>query len=101
VSENLKYLNEEFQEIKIKRRASITEDPPIFENNKYDKTDKARPAKKKGKHRQSTMKAAASSDWVEKRSRAREDARRKLEKQQQKESDGINWYLKRRNERSI
>lgn len=113
VTETLKALEEEIIYIKNKRadhlipedkKRNQAEDTKTATENEQEKPEneeksevekpKERSSKKKKLQRQ---KQVGSSEWVEKRSSGREEAR-KLHDKQQKE---INWYLKRKNEREM
>lgn len=102
ISDTLKSLNDEIQDIKRKRsenRSKVrspdsaqdlptqAEKPP-----KLKKIEERRKTKKL--QRQKEVKSA---EWIEKRTNGREEARKILEKDQQ----DVNWFLKRKNEREI
>lgn len=87
VSETLKSLNDEVQDIKLKRSIDDPQSPPKSPKKVKEKRDK------KKLKRQA---AVDSEDWAEKRTSGREEARKSQEKKQD-----VNWYLKRKNEREI
>lgn len=99
ITDTLKSLNDEIQDIKRKRgesrsKASSPQVPPATQEEKPAKLKKIEERRKTKKlQRQKEVKSA---EWVEKRTNGREEARRTLEKQQD-----VNWYLKRQNEREI
>lgn len=97
ISDTLKSLNDEIQDIKRKRgepkaKGSSTQTPQEEKTGKLKKIENRRKAKKLQR-----QKEVNSAEWVEKRTNGREEARKNLENQQQ----DVNWYLKRKNDREI
>lgn len=94
VSETLKSLNDEIQEIKSKRGYAPTHDDVKGKENSAPPPEKSATEKRRSFREKKRSKSNA--EWDEKRMIGREEARRLHEKQQQ---DNLNWYLKRKNER--
>lgn len=90
VSETLKSLNDEVQDIKLKR--SIDDPQSESKPPKSPKKIKEKRDRKKLKRQA----AVDIEDWAEKRTSGREEARKSQEKK-----EDVNWYLKRKNEREI
>lgn len=103
IRDTLLSLDDEIHEIKRKRADTKSEE--VVEVNLVVETDeklekvknsKRRDKKEKKAKKLQRQKEVGSTEWVEKRTNGREEARKKQEKQQPE----INWYLKRKNERA-
>lgn len=111
VTETLKSLNDEIQNIKNKRVDSSkiinsTENkdqgkdklPTITDIEKEKSPSLKKPEERRNKKKKlQRQKEQTSGEWAEKRMSGREEARKKHQKQQQE----INWFLKRKNEREM
>ena len=109
ITETLKSLNDEIQEIKNKRTDYNEDTTPVIvvkeeeEANatsvevEAEKLEKPKRSEERRKKKKLQRQEQTSGEWLEKRMSGREEARKKHEKQQQE----INWYLKRKNEREM
>jgi hypothetical protein len=94
ISEMLKSLNDEIQEIKSKRGNSEIDDT-IAQKEVKPETESA--SERRRDYRDSKRpKLQSPGEWIDKRTSGREEARKNRDKEQQ---DSVNWYLKRKSER--
>lgn len=99
ISNTLQSLNDEIHEIKRKREdakpAEVVEVTAAVADQE-EKREKSKNSERRKKKKLERQKQVGSSEWVDKRTSGREEARKKHEKQQPE----INWFLKRKNERA-